>query len=310
MKPYRWLVVAIVAAVAIVGAVELFAAAHGSNTNNVPAGSVAAGNASLSPNQSVGLAYDPADGSLLKADASGLQRWTSDAGWKSINAPQSSNLTTVVVNPTDPKTLYVSGPGFGIARSSDGGTSWQMINNGLPALNVTALALHAFNLKTLFAWIGGQGVYRTDDAGDLWKQVPDQGPPDTNVYAMVFSTLPGSMQTGWLYASTPTGLYISMDCFCGWRTMTSLSTTNPTLHSVAIDPKTPQNVYAAGASGLFRSADGGLTWKEADQGFNGKPLAVTLVHDQPQTIYALLADDSVWRSIDGAVGWQLLKSGS
>lgn len=84
---------------------------------------------------------------------------------------------------------------------------------------------------------------------------------------------------------------------------------NVMVRSVAVDPKTPQRVYAAGPGGLARSDDGGLNWTAADKGLTGKPVAVTLNPGTPQTVFAVLTDDSVWQSTDGATTWQPLKSG-
>src|SRR5258708_11114197 len=85
--------------------------------------------ASTTPNKnagisdSVALAYDPADSSLLKADHDGLQRWRMATGWETVKTPQTSNLSSIVVNPDKPTTIYISGVGLGVARSYDGGTN-------------------------------------------------------------------------------------------------------------------------------------------------------------------------------------------
>ena len=161
-----------------------------------------------------GLAFNPSDGSLLKADSAGLFRLPADGkGWETIQAPVLAGLTGIAINPDDPATLYVSGPGVGVLKSTDGGQNWSEVNNGLPGTDVSALALHSFRRETVYAWLKNDGVYRTEDGGANWKRLPDQGPPDTAVRGLAHSTLPGSMNTGWLYASTPSGAYLSMDCF-------------------------------------------------------------------------------------------------
>src|SRR3990170_7709734 len=64
--------------------------------------------------ESVALAYDPADGSLLKADRDGLFRWRAESGWGNIDIPQNTfGLSGVIINPDEPRTIYASGPGFG-----------------------------------------------------------------------------------------------------------------------------------------------------------------------------------------------------
>ena len=160
----------------------------------------------------IALAYQPADSSLLRADQNGLARWR-DGQWKSIALPETAPMSGVVVNPEQPQTVYASGLGLGVLRSNDEGTTWQAVNTALPSLDVTALALHSFKREILYAWLQGEGIYRTEDGGASWVQLPDQGPQDKDVRGLIHSTLPGSMNTGWLYASTPTGAYLSMDCF-------------------------------------------------------------------------------------------------
>lgn len=161
----------------------------------------------------VALTYNPKDSSLLRADSTGLFRWRSGGQWEKVALPQTTSLSGVVVNPDKPDTIYVSGVGLGVVRSDDGGKNWQAVNTGLQSRNVTALALHSFQRETLFAWLKDDGIYRTEDGGARWTRLPDQGPKDKDVRGLIHSTLPGSMNTGWLYASTPTGGYLSMDCF-------------------------------------------------------------------------------------------------
>ncbi len=167
----------------------------------------------IGPSDSIALAYDPTNGSLLKADRDGLFRWRANSGWEGIDIPQTFGLSGVVVNLDRPATIYASGPELGVIRSDDGGANWRAVNNGLTSLDVTALSLHSFRHETLYAWVRDDGIYRTEDGGVNWKQMPDQGPSDTDVRGLIHSTLEGSMNTGWLYASTPTGAYLSMDCF-------------------------------------------------------------------------------------------------
>lgn len=162
---------------------------------------------------SVALTYEPSRGGLLRADNQGLFRWLAASGWSQVAAPGATSLSAVVISAKEPETIFVGGRDIGVIRSDDGGETWRPLNSGLPSLDVTALATHSFQRKTLFAWLAGAGVYRTEDSGESWLRMPDPGPPDTDVRGLVHSTLPGSMNTGWLYASTPTGAYLSMDCF-------------------------------------------------------------------------------------------------
>ena len=133
--------------------------------------------------------------------------------WEAIPTSARSGLSAVVLNPDETQTLYVSGLGVGVLKSTDGGDNWREVNSGLTTTNVSALAMHSFRRETLYAWLKDDGMYRTEDGGAHWNRMPDTGPPDVGIQALAHSTLPGSMNTGWLYAATPSGAFLSMDCF-------------------------------------------------------------------------------------------------
>jgi photosystem II stability/assembly factor-like uncharacterized protein len=165
----------------------------------------------LNLDELVALAYNPAEGSLLKANSQGLFRWKASSDWEKMTLPVEARLSGVVVNPDAPANLYIAGPGLGVIHSDDSGASWQAINNGLPSLEVTALVIHSFRRDTLYTWLNNEGLYRTEDGGATWKKVPDVPIADPKVQGLIHSTLSGSMNTGWLYAATPSGTYLSMD---------------------------------------------------------------------------------------------------
>jgi photosystem II stability/assembly factor-like uncharacterized protein len=154
------------------------------------------------------------DGSLLVARG-GLFRST-DHGTRRLQIAlppevQSDTIAEVATTAVAPSTVYIAGPGAGIARSDDTGRTWRSISAGLRGQNVVAFAVHSFRPDTVFVWIPRQGVFRTEDSGRRWQKM-DNGPGPV-VVALAHSTLKGSMNTGWLYAATSDGPYLSMDCF-------------------------------------------------------------------------------------------------
>ena len=168
------------------------------------------------------LAVDPRDGHLLKAASEGLFQSLDDGkSWQAMTLPvdvAGKGVSQVAIRKDQPDTIYIAGEQIGIWRSRDTGKTWDKVTHGLPNDSVTALALHSNGYprddsKSLFAWIAGVGIFQSRDEGDNWERPPDQGPPNSNVLALMHSPLPESMNTGWLYASTPDGAYLSMDCF-------------------------------------------------------------------------------------------------
>lgn len=135
--------------------------------------------------------------------------------WQRIQLPPAlapSGVNQLAINPERPGVIYAAGIKAGVVLSEDDGTSWRRVANGLASLDIDALAMHAFRRKTLFASVRGKGVFRTEDGGRQWERM-DGGPAGKSVLALAHSPLEGSMNTGWLYAGTIEGPYLSMDCF-------------------------------------------------------------------------------------------------
>ncbi len=97
-------------------------------------------------------------------------------------------LHTILLDPTNPRRLYVAISAAGAFRTDDGGQSWKPINRGLKSQYIPdqeaevghcvhRIALHRSKPDTLFMqkhW----DVMRTDNAGDEWREVSGNLPSD------------------------------------------------------------------------------------------------------------------------------------
>ncbi len=160
------------------------------------------------------LAVNALDGSLLKASRGLFRSTDRGARWSPISLPTGLHpdwIRQVATTAAAPSSLYAAGPGAGVVRSDDNGRTWRSISAGLPSQEVAVFAVHSFRPDTIFISIPLRGVFRTEDSGQRWQKM-DDGPP-APVVALAHSPLEGSMNTGWLYAATTQGPYLSMDCF-------------------------------------------------------------------------------------------------
>src|SRR2546423_430233 len=99
-------------------------------------------------------------------------------------------LHTIVLDPNNPKRIFVAISAAGAFRTDDAGKTWKPINRGLkseylPDPNaevgfcVHRLAMHKAQPGVLFMQLHqGGGAYRTDDAGDKWTEVKGNLPTD------------------------------------------------------------------------------------------------------------------------------------
>ncbi len=109
-------------------------------------------------------------------------------------------------------------------------------------------------------------------------------------------------------------LWKSTNSGTSWAPLDNLPFALPQM--LVSDPTAPNTLYeATGGLGIFKSLDGGVTWKQANTGIaatNAQALAIDPVH--PQTLYAATAplnfttSIAVYKTVDGANSWTLIDS--
>lgn len=247
----------------------------------------------------VALAVAGSDHALFKVEPHALYR-SADEGrhWQSVNLPKAAAdgaMASIAVAAHGDDVIYIAGPGLGVWRSADRGRSWVSRNAGLPSTDVQTLTTHADQADTVYAYVSAKGIYRSDDAGHHWRLM-DAG-PRAPIVGFVHTNMPGSMQTGWLFAATGSGVSRSMDCFCGWRDAGALKSA---VTAVAYDPSEPKRVYAITAKAVAVSEDGGEQWSQRAAPGAG---IVALAVDERGIAYAIDGEGALLRSTDQGRLW-------
>jgi len=226
---------------------------------------------------------------------------TIDGGsnWKNISDKYfGGSIGCVAVAPSDPTILYVGegentlrgnvSEGFGIWRTDDGGRSWK--NIGLKdTRHIIRIVIHPKNpdivwvaaIGHLFGSNEERGVFKTTDGGKTWKKVlyvNDQ----TGCSDLIME--PGNPAV--LYAGT-------------WRIQ-----------------RTPYSLESGGeGSGIWKSTDGGDTWKNISSA-KGFPkglwgiVGITVCPSNTDKVYALVENPSggLFVSTDAGESWTLQSS--
>jgi photosystem II stability/assembly factor-like uncharacterized protein len=151
------------------------------------------------------LALGP-DGRLYALTGQGL--FASDGQtWQALSLPEAA--ASLAVAPNDPERLYAGGVSTGVYRSTDGGRTWERVDNGIAlvpgtALRVTALAVDPNNPQQVVAatayGLGNQfapdRVYVSKDGGYSWSKLADAQGLVTQL----------SLEQGVVYAASDQGL--------------------------------------------------------------------------------------------------------
>ena len=86
-----------------------------------------------------------------------------------------------------------------------------------------------------------------------------------------------------------------------WKIVTDYLITE--VLKVAVDPQNSNTIYASGAYGVFKSIDGGKTWKEKNKG-RKTPYAAHIVFDKKRILLA--TEDGLYVSNNKGESWSLL----
>ena len=266
--------------------------------------------------------------------------WKTDDGgqfWRNISDGylKTSSVGALAVAPSDPNVIYAGmgeaciridvSHGDGVYKSTDGGETWK--HCGLSdTRHIGKIRVHPHNADIVYVAALGhafgtneeRGVFRSKDGGETWEKVlyksdkagaidlviDDNNP--RNVYASIYQV----NRTFWSLTSggEDSGLWKSTD---GGDTWTDISR-NPGLPEgvlgkigVATAYNQPGRVWAlieAGKTGLYRSDNGGATWRlvcdNAD--LARRPWYYMHVHADPQDPNTVYVNNlRFWKSTDG-----------
>ncbi|MEP7346871.1 MAG: hypothetical protein ABI877_16480, partial [Gemmatimonadaceae bacterium] len=249
---------------------------------------------------------------------------TTDGGatWKkSLFVDSLTGAVDLVMDPTDPNTLYAAayqrlrtpwgfnggGPGSGIYKTMDGGATWRRLTNGLPPGDIgrIGLAIAQTNGRTLNALVEHateSGTYRTEDGGETWTRASRQNPRPM-YYSHIYID-PTNDQRVWILAEP---ILKSEDGGKTWRRMPTSPTYDVGLHSdyhsMWINPRDSRHFYIAGDGGLGESFDLGETYAR----FSNLPLAqiygIGADTRDPYWIYVGLQDNHSWMGPSATRHW-------
>jgi photosystem II stability/assembly factor-like uncharacterized protein len=200
----------------------------------------------------------------------------------------------VRIDPANPDTVYAtlwqqqqsfiegqefSGASGGIFKSTDGGTTWQPLTEGLPQVTQSNLALSSSSPGTLYSMAafattggggrgrggagGGTGLYKSTDGGAHWVLAAGSRQPDPRPLARIGG---GDLPT------------------------------------ITVDPTNPNVIYSC-STVLWRSEDGGVTWTAVRGAPGGDDYQKLWINPSNPDILLVVSDQGAVISANRGVSW-------
>ncbi|HYF05751.1 MAG TPA: hypothetical protein VEA59_06300 [Patescibacteria group bacterium] len=206
----------------------------------------------------------------------------------------------------NPKTFYasghpVNGGNIGFQKSDDGGFTWNVVSEGIDGpVDFHAMSVSPVNPDLVYGWYKGK-LQRSLDNGKNWltfnNGFPIIGltadPKDENiVYAL-------SPQVG--------GIMVSKDKGEKWQVL-SKDLESSSVSALGVDPKDSKFMLSYSEKlGLAISTDGGISWQQINQSFDGNVLYFAFDNHDSKKVYALTHTNALYKSLNGGETWNKIR---
>ncbi len=264
--------------------------------------------------------------------------------------PIGNRIISVAGIPGDPMTYFVGAASGGIWKTKDGGLNWASIFDDKNVHSIGSLAIAPSDSEVIYAGTGessirsnvslGNGVWKSIDGGESWMHMGLENsgrigrivvhPDDPNTaFAAVLGHGYAPQEERGIWKTTDGGETWNHVLFVDKNTGASDIEFNPANPRILyagmwqLELKTWVRVSGGPGSGLYRSTDGGQTWKKlSGSGLPKKPvgkIAITVTPANPDRVYALIEtgdgvpyngeeteSGELWRSDDRGKNWKLM----
>ncbi len=268
-------------------------------------------------------------------------RLYSDMRWRMIGPFRGGRTVAMEGIPAQPNTFFIGVNNGGVWKTTDAGRTWVSLFDDQPTQSVGAVAVAPSNPDIIYVGSGeglqrpdlsiGDGFYKSTNGGKTWQhlglrdafQIPSiiVDPKDPNrLFVAVLGHPYGPNQERGIYRSTDGGQtfqkILYKDEHTGGMDLAFDPANSQTIYAVlwaARQGPWENGVWQGPQSGLFKSTDGGNTWRQLTQGLPSTTtdglgrIGISVNLGNPKVMYANVEANQrtsgVYRSDDAGESW-------
>jgi photosystem II stability/assembly factor-like uncharacterized protein len=260
--------------------------------------------------------------------------------WRLIGPFRGGRGVAITGIPGKPNVFYMAPNNGGVWKTTDYGQTWNPIFDNQPTGSIGALAVAPSNPDVIYVGSGeglrrpdlsvGDGIYKSTDAGKSWQHLGlrdaqqigsilvDPKDPNRVLVAALGHPYGPNLERG---------IFRSLDGGAHWEKVL-YKDENTGAIDLAFDPRSAQTVYGVmwvsrrppwttggaysiAGSGLYKSVDGGSTWRQLSKGLpSGSDLGrigIAIAPSEPNRMYAMVQlakSCGVYLSDDAGESWE------
>ena len=235
---------------------------------------------------------------------------TLGAGWNG----GVGRVNCIAFHPTNSSIIYIGVPAGGLWKSTNGGTNWECLTDGMPSIGVSGIVVSHSNPNIIYILTGDGdggdtqsiGVMKTTDGGGYWYQTGLAW--DISNFERGYKLMQHPTNSNILFAATTDGIYKTTNAGASWYQVTS----GATHQDMEFKPGDPTIMYASRGTQFWRSTDTGENWTQITSGVptNASRMALGVTPDQAAYVYIFAGPTTgvgsfvgVYRSFDSGLSF-------
>ena len=219
--------------------------------------------------------------------------------YRNVGPTRGGRVTAVAGTVQEPGTFYLGASGGGVWKTTDYGTSWNNVSDGyFPTPSIGDIAVSQSDANLIYVGTGsdglrsnvisGKGMFKSADAGSSWQSIGLEKVGQIGAVEID----PGNNNIVWVAAigqafapGDERGVYKTTDGGQSWSRVLAISETAG-FSDIELLPSNPDVAFAAAwkaerkpwtiisggnqeEGGLFKTVDGGKSWRRISEGLPG-----------------------------------------